>query len=284
VEIGLRKEKRMFLSMRGAIKKVGCCLAVFGVVAILAAGPAIAQDKGGDLAKQTQNPVSSLISVPFQNNTGFGLGPNDRIQNVLNIQPVIPVSLGNWNMINRTIAPLIYQPLLGTESDGEFGLGDINHTMFFSPADPGKLIWGVGPVISFPTATKDILGTDKWSLGPSLIALTMPKQWVIGGLVNNVWSIAGNEDRADVNSMLLQYFVNYNFSNGTYLTSAPIITANWEADEDKWIVPFGGGAGAITKIGPQPINLQVSAYYNVAHPENGPDWSFRAQLQLLFPK
>jgi hypothetical protein len=257
---------------------------IFGVVAILAAGPAIAQDKGGDLAKQTQNPVSSLISVPFQNNTGFGLGPNDRIQNVLNIQPVIPVSLGNWNMINRTIAPLIYQPLLGTESDGEFGLGDINHTMFFSPADPGKVIWGVGPVISFPTATNDILGTDKWSLGPSLIALTMPKQWVIGALVNNIWSIAGNEDRADVNSMLLQYFVNYNFSNGTYLTSAPIITANWEADEDKWIVPFGGGAGAITKIGPQPINLQVSAYYNVAHPENGPDWSLRAQVQLLFPK
>ena len=127
------------------------------------------------LAKQSQNPVADLISVPFQNNINFNLGRHDRTQNILNIQPLIPFNLTeNWNVITRTIAPVIYQPDILNDSGGEFGLGDINTTWFLSPRKPGKLIWGVGPILSLPTATDEVLGTKKWSAGPSAVVLTMP--------------------------------------------------------------------------------------------------------------
>ena len=246
-----------------------------------------AEDKGTqDLAKAAQNPVASMISLPFQNNTNFGVGPGDDTQNILNIQPVIPVKLSeNWNLITRTIAPVIYQPELVPGTGSEFGLGDINMTLFLSPAKPGKLIWGIGPALSFPTATDTVLGTDKWSAGPSAVALTMQGPWVVGGLASNLWSYAGDDDRSDVNQFLFQYFINYNLPKGWYVSSAPIITANWEADSgNQWTVPFGGGVGKIFKIGKQPLNAQVQAFYNVEKPDNGPDWSLRLQLQFLFPK
>jgi hypothetical protein len=238
------------------------------------------------LAKAAQNPVANMISLPLQNNTNFGVGPGNDFQNVLNIQPVIPFKLGaNWNLITRTIAPLIYQPELVPGAGSTFGLGDINTTLFLSPAKPGKLIWGLGPVFSFPTATDDVLGTDKWSAGPSAVALTINGPWVIGSLASNLWSYARDSDRADVNQFLFQYFINYNLADGWYLSSAPIITANWEADSgNQWTIPFGGGAGKIFKIGKQAMNAQMQAFYNAAKPDNGPDWTLQLQLQFLFPK
>ena len=238
------------------------------------------------LAQAAQNPVANMISLPLQNNTNFGVGPGDDTQNILNIQPVIPVSLSqNWNLITRTIAPVVYQPEMVPGAGSEFGLGDINATLFFSPAKPGKLIWGLGPVFSFPTATDDVLGTDKWSAGPSAVALTINGPWVIGGLASNLWSYAGDDDRADVNQFLFQYFINYNLADGWYLSSAPIITANWEADSgNQWTIPFGGGVGKIFKIGKQAMNAQVQAFYNVEKPDGGADWTLRLQLQFLFPK
>ncbi len=239
-----------------------------------------------DLAKAAQNPVASMVSLPLQNNTNFGVGPGDDVQNVLNIQPVIPIKLStDWNLITRTIAPLIYQPEIVPGTDSEFGLGDINATLFFSPAQPGKIIWGAGPVFSFPTATDKVLGTEKWGIGPSVVALKIQGPWVVGCLANNVWSFAGDDDRADVNQMVFQYFINYNMAKGWYISSAPIITANWEADSDNtWTVPFGGGVGKIFKIGKQPLNAQVQAFYNAITPDNGPSWTLRLQLQFLFPK
>ena len=238
------------------------------------------------LAKAAQNPVADLISLPLQNNTNFGVGPGDDVQNVLNIQPVMPVELSeNWNLITRTIAPVIYQPELVPGYGSEFGLGDINTTLFLSPAKPGKIIWGVGPVFSFPTASDRVLGTDKWSAGPSAVVLTIRGPWVVGALANNLWSYAGDDDRKDVNQFLLQYFINYNLPKGWYISSAPIITANWKADSgNKWTVPFGGGIGKIFRIGKQPVNAQVQAFYNVEKPVNGPEWTLRLQLQFLFPK
>jgi hypothetical protein len=131
-----------------------------------------AEDKGTqDLAKAAQNPIASLVSLPLQNNTNFGVGPGDDVQNVLNIQPVIPFNLGeNSNLITRTIAPVIYQPELVPGTGSEIGLGDINTTLFFSPTESGKIIWGLGPVFSFPTASDRVLGVDKWSIGPSAVA------------------------------------------------------------------------------------------------------------------
>ena len=119
---------------------------------------------------------------------------------------------------------------------------------------------------------------------PSFVALTMRGRWVIGALVNNVWSVGGDSARADVNQFVLQYFINYNLPNGWYLTSAPILTANWEVDDDRWLVPFGGGFGKIFRIGRQPLNGSAQVFYNVETPEDGPDWALRLQLQLLFPK
>ena len=252
-------------------------------VVLAAISMSFAQDDA-ELVKKAQNPVSNLISVPFQNNTNFNIGPYNRTQNILNIQPVIPVSLGKWNLINRVIAPLLWQPYDSTET--QFGLSDINYTAFLSPGQPGKIIWGIGPIFLFPTATDEMLGAKKWGIGPSVVILTMPTPWVFGVLVNNLWSVAGDEDRADINQMTLQYFINYNLPAGWYLSSAPIITANWEAESgDQWLVPFGCGAGKLLKIGKLPVNVSAHGYYNAIHPENlpYPEWTLRAQMQFLFP-
>jgi hypothetical protein len=247
--------------------------------------PGLAQDDG-ELAKKTQNPVADLISVPFQNNVNFGVGPDDDVQYILNIQPVIPFKLTeDWNLISRTIVPLIYQPELAPGVGEVFGLGDIQQSLFLSPAKPGKLIWGVGPILQFPTATDDSLGQGKWGAGPTAVALTMHGPWVVGALVNNVWSFAGDSDRPDVNQMLIQPFVNYNLPHAWYVTTAPIITANWEADgDDRWTVPIGGGVGKIVRIGKLPINVQLAGYYNVMRPDDAAEWQLRIQIQLLFPR
>jgi hypothetical protein len=238
-----------------------------------------------DLAKATQNPLASMISLPFQNNTNFGIGPDDDTQNILNIQPVWPFSLGeDWNFVTRTIIPVISQPGVAPGESRTNGLGDTTFTGWVSPKNSGKWIWGVGGALVLPTATDDALGNDKWSVGPSVVVLTMPGKWVIGSLVSNVWSVGGSGDQ-NVNFFTWQYFVNYNMDNGWYVTSAPIITANWEADSNNtWTVPFGGGVGKIFRVGKQPLNAQVSAYYNVEKPESGADWQLRLQLQMLFPK
>lgn len=238
-----------------------------------------------ELAKAAQNPVASMISLPFQNNTNFNFGPQKKTQNVLNIQPVWPFELNDkWNLITRTILPVISQPEIIPGTKRTFGLGDTTFTAFFSPKDSGKWIWGVGPAIVLPTATDKALGSDKWAAGPSVVGLTMPGRWVIGSLISNVWSFAGAGDR-DINSFLWQYFINYNMPNGWYLTSSPIITANWEASSgNKWTVPVGGGVGRIFRIGKQPINASVQAFYNVEKPDFGADWQLRATLQFMFPK
>jgi hypothetical protein len=260
------------------------------IVGLLFLAPLLmAQEKeAADLAKKAQNPVGDLISLPFQNNTNFNLGPDkNRTQNVLNIQPVAPFNLSaQWNLITRTIAPVITQPdFAASSASTTTGLGDINFTAWLSPAQPGKLIWGAGPVILLPTATKDELGAKKWGVGPSVVVLTVTGNWVAGMLANNIWSIAGDSDREDLNQFLFQYFINYNMPKGWYLVSAPIITANWKADSgNRWIVPFGGGLGKIFKIGKQPMNANIQAFYNAETPEFDPDWTLRFQLQFLFPK
>ncbi|MDX2474355.1 MAG: neuromedin U [Candidatus Krumholzibacteria bacterium] len=262
------------------------CTVLLLVGTLVAQTTATAQEADkASLAKAAQNPVASMISLPFQNNTSFGFGPLDGTHNVLNIQPVWPLSVSEkWNLITRTILPVVSQPALAEGLNGHSGLGDLTFTGFLSPASPGKVVWGAGAVVLAPTATDDALGAQKWGLGPSVVLLTMPGNWVVGSLLNNVWSVGGSGE-TDVNAFTWQYFVNYNMAGGWYLTSAPILTANWEAESgNRWTVPFGGGVGKIFKLGKQPMNGQVSAYYNVETPEFGSDWQLRVQLQLLFPK
>ncbi|MCA9451141.1 MAG: neuromedin U [Nitrospiraceae bacterium] len=244
-------------------------------------------DDESNLAKQTQNPVADLISIPFQNNMNFGLEPNHRTQNVLNIQPVIPLNLTReWNLITRTIMPVIKQPDLRTTNDDTWGVGDINMSLFFSPAKSEGLIWGLGPIFQFPTATDEVLGSRKWAAGPTGVGLFVQGPWVVGLLANNIWSYAGNDDRKHVRQFLAQYFVNYNLPQGWYLTSSPIITANWEAEGkgNKWTVPVGGGVGKVFRIGKLPFNGNILAFSNVVRPDEGADWTLRIQLALLLPK
>jgi hypothetical protein len=238
------------------------------------------------LQKATQNPVANLISVPVQDNTNFGVGPFDRNQNVLNIQPVIPIHLTkDWNLIARIIQPIVWQPFPAQPTGGQFGFGDMNPSFFISPAKPKKVIWGVGPAFVIPTATSPYLGQGKFSIGPSFVALAQPGHWTLGALVNNVWSVAGSDGRPAVNQMLLQYFVNYNMKKGWYLTSSPILTANWNASSGNvWTVPFGGGVGRIMKLGFQPVNITAQFYGNAAYPAGGSPWGMRLQIAFLFPQ
>ena len=240
-----------------------------------------------ELRKAAQNPMADLISFPIQNNTNFGYGPLDKTQNITNIQPVIPFRLNkDWLLVSRTIAPLVYQPELYDGQGSEFGLGDINQAFFLGPTNPGSWIWGCGPIFLLPTATNARLGSEKWGAGPAVVGLTMRGPWVLGALLQNIWSFAGDSDRKDVNLMTLQYFINYNLPNGWYLTTSPINTANWKADSgNRWTIPLGGGAGRLFRIGKLPVNAQAQAYYNVEKPENlGPDWTLRLQVQILLPK
>ncbi|QSQ15488.1 neuromedin U [Myxococcus landrumensis] len=240
-----------------------------------------------DLAKQVQNPVAELISVPLQDNLDLGVKPKDRVRNTLNIQPVVPVPLTHrFNLINRVILPVVAQPGLSEDSDGTFGLGDTSATFFVVPRKPGTVIWGVGPAFLLPTATDDALGTGKWSVGPSAVVLVQPSPWSIGVLANNVFSVFGDDDRATVNQLLLQYFVSYNLPKGWYVTSAPILTANWEGPKgERWTIPFGLGAGKVFSIHKQALNGSVSAYYNAVRPDlpGAADWQLRFQLAFLFP-
>ena len=248
-----------------------------------------AKASAGDLAKATQNPVASLISVPIQNITDFNIGPFGRDRNaIVQVQPVVPISLGeNWNLITRTIGALVYQPDITMSRQGTFGLNDINPSFFLSPAQPGKLIWGAGPTFLLPTASDDFLGTGKLSIGPAIVALIQPGKWTIGVLVNNLWSVAGPRGRPDVNAMTLQYFVNYNLKKGYYLTFQPIITANWNAPSGNvWLVPVGGGMGRIMRLGFQPVNVSVQAYGNAKRPDTfpSPTWQLKFQIAFLYPK
>lgn len=252
--------------------------------------------KGGDdLRSKVQNPVSSMYSLPLKLTVDFGAG--DGSAYFLNMNPVIPVTVGDWNLISRALIPALVSvdgeiagtpPIPeGNPSNGrKTGVGDINYSLFVSPADATKFIWGIGPSINLPTASKASLGTEKWSAGPTGVVLFQPGWGTYGGLVRQLWSFAGDSDRPDVNQTLIEPFINYNLPQGWYLITDMIITANWGAQDssDRWTIPIGGGVGKLFKIGNQPINSRIEAYYNIEKPDNGPDWQTVFTFQFLFPK
>ena len=173
-----------------------------------------AADGQEDLAKESQNPIGNIISLPFENNFEFGVGPEDAFVYTLNVKPVYPVNLRKGKPDQPGHLPVIYQEERVEDEGSKFGLGDFTYQAFFSPAKPSKIIWGVGPAFVFPTHTDERLGTDKWSAGPTAVALAKPGHWLFGGLVQNVWSYAGDSDESNVNFLSFQYFINYNFKSG----------------------------------------------------------------------
>lgn len=250
---------------------------------LLCTGILSAQETNEELSAAAANPLADLMSFPFQNNLNMNNGEFDRNVNVLNIQPVIPFADGK--LITRTIFPLVRIPDFGSESGKlSSGLSDVVFTAFYVPESSG-LMWGFGPVLELPTGGS-IRGTQKWSIGPSLVALQQTKIWTFGLLINNTWSFAGKSEAGDVNHMLLNLFVVKQMGQGWYINSAPIITADWTASsENKWIVPIGAGGGKLVMLGGKlPLNLQTQLYYNMVRPDFGPEWQWRFQAQFLLPK
>lgn len=275
--------------LKRALRRFLGAVAVVAVTAGIAVPSTQAEELSAeDLAKLAQNPVANLISVPFQNNTNFNYGPERGAQDILNIQPVIPVPLSSkWNLITRTIVPVIFNPSLGPSTGGVGGIGDVQISGFLSPAVASNWIWGIGSIIQLPTHSATTLGNDNLGLGPTGVLLHLEKgsPWVFGALINNVWSLGTSPTAPAYSNGLLQPFINYNFEGGLYLTSSPIITMNWLASANQQLVlPLGGGVGKIFHVGKLPVNTQISAYYNVVRPDYGAEWQLRAQVQLMFPR
>jgi hypothetical protein len=239
------------------------------------------------LAKKLQNPIGDLISIPFQNNTNFRFGPHKGTQDVLNIQPVIPIHVTpDWNIITRTILPLIWQPSLQPANTVPFGTGPITFSAFLSPRNAvDGWVWGVGPVVQIPTISNKSLGSNVWGAGPSAVIVKLAGPWVAGGLVNNVFSFGGTTGQGGTkyNTLTFQPFVNYNFGGGWFVGTAPIVTANWLASGNKWTLPVGAQTGRLIKIADKlPVNLLVGAYYNALRPEFGSTWQLRTQVAVIF--
>jgi len=262
-------------------------LATLALASLLVLNSAVAAEGAGEkgalaeLAKQEQNPLARLIRVQFEDNAQFGFGPDNEVLNFLRIQPLIPFDLSeDWALIARPVIPIVHQPW----PESADGLSDIALQLLLSPEKSGKFIWGAGPAFVFPTATDKIIGTGKWSAGPAVVGVYTSGPWVVGAVVNQLWSFAGDDSRQAVNAMTLRPFINYNLPHGWSLGSAPSIAANWAADNNRWLVPLGGGVAKVFAIGSKWMSISLEAYYHVVSPEIGPDWQLRLQLTFLFPK
>jgi len=246
-----------------------------------------AEPDAAELAKKLANPVSSLISMPLQLNFDDNIGPLDQGSRVtLNIQPVIPITLNeDWNLISRTILPVISQKDIFPGSGSQSGLGDTIQSLFFSPAEPtaSGWIWGAGPAFLLPTASDDLLGTGKWGAGPTAVALKQQGPWTYGVLVNHIRSFAGDGDRNDVNSTFLQPFAGYTTAEGWSFDLQTESTYNWEGEQ--WNFPLVFLVSKVTSIGSQLVQVQAGTRYYVDSFDAGPEgWGFRLGVTLLYPR
>ena len=266
------------------VLRLGILSASVAVYAVIPA--AQAQESAADLAKKLSNPIASLISVPFQGNYDGGYGPNHGGKYTINIQPVIPFTLNeDWNVISRTIVPIVWQNDIAGPSGDQFGLGDTTQSLFFSPKKPTSsgIIWGVGPVFLLPTATDDLLGGGKWGAGPTAVALKQSGPWTYGALANHIWSLAGDDDRQDVNSTFLQPFISYTTKNAWTFALNTESTYDWQAEQ--WSVPINFTVAKLVKLDKQPIQLTAGIRYWAESPDNGPDgFGGRLAITFLFPK
>ncbi len=268
-------------SMASAARRLGAPLLALGL-----ATTTHAQDNS-DLAKQLANPVAALISVPFQLNWDQDIGPEeDGTRFTLNVQPVVPVSLNeDWNLISRTILPVISQDDIFAGEGSQFGLGDTVQSLFFSPKAPTDRgwIWGVGPALLLPTATDKLLGAEKWGAGPTGVALRQAGPWTYGALFNHLWSFAGDGKRNDVSGTFLQPFVSYTTPTAWTFALNTESTYNWKGSD--WNVPVNLMANKVIKVGDQLISAGGGLRYYAESADNGPEGlGARLVLTLLFPR
>lgn len=270
------------------------------VMSLALAGPATAQQATGqsgqaagpsasDLAKQLSNPVADLVSIPIQFNWEQGVGPDEGLRTITNIQPVLPMTLNDdWNLIGRFILPVVGQPPLVPNGQSSFGTSDILLSAFLSPSQ-SRLIWGVGPALTLPTTTDPFLGAGKWSIGPTAVVLKQRGSWTYGALVNHLWSYASvstsAKDRADVNQTFLQPFLAYATATGVTIGINSESTANWEAEDgEEWTVPINLVISKVTRLGPFPFQMGAGFGIFATAPEGGPSWKLRAVFVLLLPR
>src|SRR5215469_5135276 len=258
-------------------------------VDISQASPSLGADRprtedATEIAKKLQNPVGDLISVPFTNYTNFNVGPNKGTQDVLQIQPVIPIHVNpDWNVITRTVASLVWSPSFQpATSVPPFGIAPTSFTAFLSPANPvDGWVWGAGPVTQLPTISNKTLGSNVWGLGPSFVVVKLAGPIVAGVLVNNVFSLGGTAGRRGTryNTFLLEPFFNYNFGGGWFVGTVPIMTANWDAGGAKWTLPVGAQAGRVIKLGGKlSVKLEVGVYYNALRPPGAGTWQLLTEV------
>jgi hypothetical protein len=257
------------------------------VAGALVVSPALAQEDSAELAKKLSNPVAALISVPFQLNMDQDVGPvDDGDRWTLNVQPVIPFELDrDWNIISRTILPVVWQDDIFPGAGSQFGIGDIVQSAFFSPKAPtaGGWIWGAGPVLLLPTGTDDLLTADKWGAGPTGVVLKQRGPWTYGALANHIWSFAGDGDRSDVSATFLQPFLSYTTPSAWTFTLNTESTYDWKSEE--WSVPVHGVVTKVTKVGGQLVSVGGGLRYWADGPASAPEGlGFRFIFTLLFPK
>ena len=244
-------------------------------------------DFNADLAQELTNPVADLMTIPIQMNFDSNIGLQDQGEKLqTNIQPVIPFGLNEkWNLVSRTIIPVTYQNDIFPGAGSQFGLGDINMSLFFSPREPTSsgIIWGAGPIFYFPSATDSLLGAKKWGAGPTALALRMQGAWTYGALLNHIWSFAGDEDRIDINNTFMQPFVAYTTPTAWTVSLQSETTYNWEIE--RWSVPVNLAVAKLVWLGPLPVSLQAGVGYWLESPETGPEgFRFRLQANFVLPK
>lgn len=235
-----------------------------------------------ELADKLANPVASLISVPFQNNINYGIGPYNGVKYTLNIQPIIPFKLSdNLNLITRYIIPIVDQRNITGLNAHEFGLSDANITAFFAPKSK-KIIYGIGPVFLVPTATEKFLGTEKFGIGPSALVMHQGKGLTVGFIANQIWSVAGADDRIGVNQFYTQLFLSHSYKSGASLGVNAEITQNWESNTT--LISLNPSIGGVTKFGDQVVQFSIQPLIPIlGHESIRPDWGLRASIVFVFP-
>ncbi|WP_051377363.1 hypothetical protein [Paraburkholderia dilworthii] len=238
------------------------------------------------LAKQLSNPVAALISVPIQANYDRGMGSDSGGHKwTINVQPVVPMTLNSdWNIISRTIVPIVSQTGVVQGSGSQAGLGDTVQSLFLSPKRPtaNGIIWGAGPVFLFPTGTDPLLSARKWAAGPTAVGLAQVGPWTVGMLGNHIWSFAGSGSN-NVNSTFLQPFVSYTTDDAWTFSLNTESTYDWE--RHRWSIPLNAVMTKLVKVGSQPVSFGAGLRYWAASAPSGPSgWGARAVVTFLFPR